>query len=739
MNHRYNLVLSASVAVLALASAGGAKAQDAAAPAAATPQVATNLEEIVVTAQKRAENLQDVPVSIQTLSAKTLEQIGAVRLQDIERAVPAVSFGDGSEQGRYGIRGIVDYSRNAGYDARVGVYVDGVFMGRSWMNNQTLLGTQQVDVLRGPQGTLFGKNTNAGVIAITTKRPSATPEAEVVGEVGNFGHYRLAGRANMPLNDAWSLQASVAKVKSDGYYDNTLLDRRNMGVDSLAGRLQLRFHPNDDTDVNLSIDGVRDRNSTLHYTGRPAAGADPYQIRSYADDRADRDTGGASLTLDQRLGDLTLTSITAYRSGEQVLYFNNETGAANFLTIDLSQKTRQFSQELRLASSRKGVFDWVAGLYYFDQNNEDHGIQLAGPAFAALPAPFPAYANRQMPYGGKVHTQSLGAFANANYRPTEALEIGLGLRYTHERKALNDYFVADPLGIINGQIPDYDDDFSDGFLTPKANINYHLTDRTMLFASVARGFKSGGWNVEGMSQAQFDAGIRVGSETVTSYEAGLKSDLLDRRLRVNATVFLQKFKDFQVFSFASRTINNTTVLVSSLSNAGEVESRGLELDLTAVPIQGLTLSANYIYNDSKYTRFPGGGGLVGGVPLDANGVQTPYAPRNKAYLAADWRGPLMSWGDLFAHAGYSVQSSQNFDPKVIHPTFGPGYYIPGYELFDARIGVEASDGRWEVSIWGQNLADSEHIKFANRTAVIGVNAVLYDAPRTYGATVRVRF
>lgn len=731
MIHRRSLLLSAALAAPLLA-AGAAQAQETA------PAEVSSLEEIVVTAQKRAENLQDVPLSIQTLSAQSLEQIGAVRLQDVERAVPALSFGDGSEQGRTGLRGIVDYSRNAGYDARVGVYVDGVFLGRSWMNNQTLLGTQQVDVLRGPQGTLFGKNTNAGVIAITTRRPSDVADGELLAEAGNFGHHRLAGRANLPLSDAWSIQASVAQIKSDGYYENTLLNRRNMGVDSLAGRLQLRFRPSDDTDVNLSVDAVRDRNSTLHYTNRPAAGSDPFRFQSYADDRADRDTGGASLTVDQKLGELTLTSITAYRTGDQVLYFNNETGAANFLTIDLTQKSRQFSQELRLASPRDGAFDWVAGLYYFDQTNEDIGRQIAGPAFAALPAPFPLYANRQVPYGGEVRTRSFAGFANANYRPIEALEIGVGLRYTTEEKTLSDYFVSDPFGIINGQIAPYGDDFSDSFVTPKASITYHLSDAVMMFGSVARGFKSGGWNVEAMSRAQFDAGIRVGSETVTSYELGFKADLLDRRLRVNATAFLQAFEDFQVFSFASRTISGTTVLVSSLTNAGEVESRGLELDVAAVPVDGLTLSANYIYNDSEYTRFPGGGGLVAGVPLDADGVQTPYAPRNKAYLAADWRRAV-GWAEAFAHLGYSVQSSQNFDPKVIHPVFGPGYFIPGYELFDARVGLEALDGRWEVSLWGRNLGDSEHIKFANRTAVIGANAVLYDAPRTYGATVRLRF
>ena len=698
-----------------------------------------SLSAIVVTAQKRAENSQQVPISIQTIDAKALDTLGASRLTDIDVAAPSLSFGDGSEQGRTGIRGIIDYSRNAGYDSRVGVYVDGVYYSRSWMNNVTLLGVQQVDVLRGPQGTLFGKNTDAGAISITTVQPSSTTNGEAQAEVGNFGYWRLAARENIALDKNWSLQVSGTHVQSTGYYDNVLLDKHNEGVDSNAFRAQLRFHPGSDLDVTLAGDYTRDDNSTLHYTYVPASGANPFDINSYVDDGAKRSVGGASLTVQKGLGGgFQLTSITAYRSGHQFLHFNNETGPTPILTADLHQYTDQFSQEVRIASPRNRTYDFVAGVYYFWANNKDSEFLSFGRGVSALGLGFAA--GKAETLRTSVSTNSVAGYFQASFRPSSLIEIFGGARLTYEKKTLNDITANDPTGLLSANISGYQDSTANTFFTPKGGINLHLSKDLMLFGTIGRGFKSGGWNVEGTSASVFAAGIKFRPETVTSYEVGFKSDFLDHHARLNVTGFYEKFDDFQVFTFVNAVVAGRTVLASSLANVGQVSSKGVELELAVVPIRGLTLSGNYTYDKSVYDSYPGGGGTVGTTVLDANGVQTPYAPRNKAYLAADYDAPIFANGiRLTAHFGYSIQSSENFDPKVVNPTYGKAYFIKGYDLADARLSLASPSGRWTASLWARNLFDKHYIRFANRTAVLGASAVLYGEPRAYGLTLGSKF
>ncbi len=720
------------VSLLALAGAVPAHAQQS------TAAEVQGLSEITVTAQKRTESAQRVPISIQSMNAAKLDQLGVTKLQDVEVAAPSLSFGDGSEQGRTGIRGIIDYSRNAGYDSRVGVYVDGVYFSRSWMNNQTLLGVAQVDVLRGPQGTLFGKNTDAGVISITTLQPSSKLNGEFEGEAGNFGYWKLAGRVNVPLSGSVSAQLTATHLQERGYYENVLLDKHNQGVNSDAVRGQIRFHSGV-LDLTLSGDYTSDDNSTLHYTYVPPSGTNPYKFSSYNDDYANRWIGGVSATAKIDLGSYEITSITAWRSGSQLLNFNNESGSIPFLTPVMKQRTDQFSQELRLASPREESYDFVTGLYYFHSRNKDHYVSEWGSGMALLGPLYGAYAGTETESFASVSTDSLAAFVHANFRPSPIIEIFAGGRFTYEKKRLNDITTRDPLGLFAAPLSGYKDSFANSFFTPKGGVNLFLRRNLMLFATVGRGFKSGGWNVEGTSAAALAAGIRFKPETVTSYEVGLKSDFLDRRARINLTGFYQKFKNFQVFTFVQTEVLGRTVLASSLSNVGVVSSKGIELEVALVPVTGLTLSGNYTYNKSQYDRYPGGGGMVGSTILDANGVQTPYAPEHKAYVSADYQAPVFGEAQLTAHFGYSVQSSENFDPKVVNPLFGRAYFIKGYGLADARIGISSPGGGWKAAIWSKNLFDKDYVRFANRTGVLGNSVLLYGEPRSYGVTLNYSF
>ena len=742
---RHFLLIGISAASL-LADPGHGHAQAEPAPPAAAkrtlaPAAAQGVEEVVVSAQHRKQNSQRVPISIQSFSAKDLAALSVFQLQDIQKAAPSVSFGDGSEQGRYGVRGIIDYSRNAGYDSRVGVYVDGVYLGRSYMNNQLLLGTQQIDVLSGPQGTLFGKNTDAGVIAITNQKPTSDYHAEFDGDGGTYGFGKVAGLVNVPVyGSKVDVQIGVAKIFGGDYYENTELHEGNEGVNGIASRGQVRIRPNDDLDINLSVDDLHELNSTLHYTYRTPPGQDVYDFNSYNNDYGERDSYGTAADIEYRLPyGYQLSSITAFRGGGQRLFFNNETGPTPVETSLQTEVTHQTSEELRIASPRTARYDFVAGIYYFNQVNSDQSDAFFGPGITEVSPLLKQEANTSHPYGANVETNSIAGFGNGDYRITPAIELTGGLRYTYEAKDLNDLYETDPLRLLLANVSGYKATLSTYKLTPKGGINVHLTPTSMLYGSVGRGFKSGGFNADALSVAQLAAGIRVAPETATSFEVGLKNDFLNHRLRINVDAFLEHFDNFQVFTFVPVVVGNAVVQSSSLTNAGQVTSKGGELEASYVVLHGLRASLNGIYDNSYFNSYAGGGGTAFGQTISGAGEQTPYAPQLKFYAALDYTHPLIRQADWFGHLGYSRQTSENFDPKVANPIYGFAYRIPAYDEVDARIGLSATNKGWQASLWAKNLLNNVHIIFANRTAVLGNPAVLYAAPRTFGGSLKLLF
>jgi iron complex outermembrane receptor protein len=738
--HRSRPAQAARLALLSFTAVGGVSASALAAEVTAAPPP-DQVEQIVVTAQKRAENLQNVPVSIQSLTANTLDKIGAKDVRDIELIAPSVTFADGSEQGRTGIRGIVDYSRNAGYDSRVGLYIDGVYLGRSYLNNETLLGVQQIDVLRGPQGTLFGKDTDAGVIAITTKKPTDQFSATAQVEAGNYGEYRVAGLVNGEVEQDLDAELAVTQQGSNGYYHNELLNKENEGTNQTAERLELRYHPGSRLDILFSVDDSHQNNSTLHYTYVPKPGTNVFDFNSYNNDYAVVNSYGDALTINYNLdGGYKVTSITAFRGGSQLLDFNNETGPVNLLTPVFHEVTSQYSEEARVASPVTRYFDFVAGVYLFHQLNDENTKDIVGPGITSFAGgALKIYANKTIPYGADVETNSYAGFFNGNLRVTDKIEFNLGLRYTEEIKTLSNFYATDPYGVFGGNFKDGYDQMTNSEFTPKVGVNLHPMKNLLLFGDVGTGFKGGAFNIDNTTPSELAAGIRVQPETVTSYEIGLKSDFLEKKARVNITVFREDFKKFQVFTFVTAELNGVAVSTTSLANAGSVQSQGVEFEGAIFPFDGLSLSANYTYDDSHFVSYPGGGGTVGTTILSANGAQTPYAPYDKAYLSGDYTHPLSNALSGFVHLGYEVQTSENFDPKHVNPVFGADYDIPGYGVMDARIGVTAPDKPWTLSLWGKNLTDERYIIFANRTALTLTPAILYAAPLTFGFTLTVSY
>jgi len=696
------------------------------------------VETVYVTAQKRSENIQDTPLAIQAVSEAAIATLGASTLRDIERAAPGVTFGDGSAFGRAGVRGIVDYSRNAAYDARVGVYVDGVFMSRSHMNNVELLDVDRVEILRGPQGTLFGKNTDAGVINIVTHKPNGVFAGKATAEAGSFGYGKLAGYVNLPIDeDRVALSLGLSKSQSDGFLQNLQLHTRSQAINHLAGRAQLRFRPNEAWDINLSIDAQQQLDRTTHYIADPAPGADPFEFRSPNADNERTRSRGATATIQYSADSgFTFMNITDYRLGKFRKFFNGQGGKVDYFSGQYIEDVDQISEELRLISPKAEKFDYVAGLYYFNMKVNQFNYLAGGPDLPA--AGFGAYVGKITPTVADVETKSYAAYINGNWRPIDRLELSAGLRYTVEEKSIL-FSMGDPVGLLFANLTGYRDNRTDKKLSPKVSANFKITDDAMIYAAYARGFKAGGWAADFVNVNQVRNGLRVDSEDADSFELGLKSDWFNHRARVNLTTFLEKFDKYQVFQLASAIVEGREVRQTSLTNAGKVTSKGVELEASVLPTETLTISLNGAYTDSKYDTFPGGGGTFNGTVLNADGVPLQYAPKWKGYLSADLDQPAFSWANVIAHVGISAQSRSNSDSKVANPGLAYIYRLPGYTVVDARLGLRATEGEWEVSLWGRNLLDQKYIRFTSVPTLGSFRISRYGDPRMYGVTLRTGF
>jgi iron complex outermembrane receptor protein len=611
-----------------------------------------------------------------------------------------------------GLRGVSDFSRNPGYDNRVSVYVDGIFAGRSAASNQATLDLERVEVLRGPQGTLFGKNTVAGAISLTSKKPDEELRGFIQGKVGNYGYTSVTGMLNGALSERLFAKVMVNDTQRDGHVDNLFDNSELNGLDDQSLRLQLRWQ-GDSTDINFALDRDK-RGAPFH--GREAANdrAAPqiYEVSFNAPSLQDIDLLGVSLTVDHELANgMTLSSLTGYRDTEFQNSADEDYSPLDVATSALNETSDHVTQEFRLISAPNDRYDYVAGVFYFDQSNDATSSATGGQFF---PRPFTGVS-----VPATVDVTSWAAYFHGNYRISDSLELTGGLRYTWEQKEV-DFVITDTTGLFtNGSYQD-DRDVTD--LSPKIGLNYFASDSTMLYANYARGFKSGGWNVDFIStfeQIAFD------DEQVDSYEIGLKTDFWGGRGRFNTALFLAEYSDFQVFQFVPLSNGGT---ISTITNAGEVTSQGIEVDLNIALSDALTVWATYGYTDASFDSFKDGGGP--GVDYDGNSL--PDAPENTFSLGVEGRYPIAS-GEWVFSFDYNYR-----DSFFTNPDNAAVSAVDSYDLVNGRIGYEAEGARWSAFIWGRNLADSSDAIYASR-AFLGIGREVYLEPRMYGLTLQYNF
>jgi iron complex outermembrane recepter protein len=700
-------------AVMALAGQAQAQVADPAAQAADG-----GLEEIIVTAQRRSQNVQDVPVAVSVTSAADLARLQVTNVQSLQYSTPSlvVAGGDPSRL-RFGIRGISDGSRNPGFDNRIGVYVDGVWVGRSAASNQAVLDLSSIEVLRGPQGTLFGKNTVAGAISITSVRPDVGYSGYVEGELGNYDQRQVRGAVNLGFSEAAALRVSGSYQKRDGFTQNIFnnLDYDNRDDYNLRGQFQSKFG---DTTIYIAADTAKMKSRATAGGERLPDPLAPLPRQIAHDELQDFviDYSGVSGEINHKFGNGgTLTSITAYRTSRLDGSADEDFSPARIAATDIAfEDTRHFSQELRYASSTDGNFDYLIGLFFLDQRVKGTGSAFAF-ARAINPAAPPIFVNAR--HDSTVDSVNYAAFLHANYRPAERVEITLGARITKEDKSI-DYRIVDQSGLFtNGTLQDKRSrtDFS-----PTVSVNYKPTDDVMAYARYARGFKSGGWNADFVRSI---ADIEFDDESVDSFELGLKTTFLDRRVRLNVAAYLSKHRDYQVFSFV-QLANGGTAL--NVSNAGRLTSKGFEVEAEAAPTNWLTLFANYGYNDASFDSFVNGGGP--GVNFDGN--RAADAPRHNINLGAATNFDL-GFGKLVVQGDYNYRSDFFSNPDNLAVNRNKSL-----EQVNLRAGLDF--GMISVFGWMRNAFNVTQTIYNSRS-FLALPRVEYNDPRTYGVTVKVRF
>jgi len=678
------------------------------------------LEEIVVTAQKRDQSLQDVPLAITALSSDDLQRVNAQDMKDIQFSTPNLTVnGATAATQSFGIRGISDFSRNPGYDNRVGVYVDGVWAGRSTASNQSALDIQSVEVLRGPQGTLFGKNTVAGALNITTKRPTEELGGTLAVDLGNYNLQKVMGTINLPLTDNLLTKLSVSTTRRDGHVDDVLTGRDYEDKDEQAIRGQVQWNASDSTEVMFSFDHMENEfTTTVAESASDALAPKPYEVALDGAQFMSTEVEGLGLTINHTLeSGYELTSITGKRYSEWVLTDNDEDYLPSPLaSSSFTEESDHISQEFRLASPEDDDFDYVLGVYFLDQ--EINGSNDAS-VFAPLVNPLaPAvYANARA--ASTVEVSSVAAFAHGNYQLTDNLELTAGLRYTKEDKDL-DYSIEDTSGLFTNTT--LKDDRSASNWSPKASLNWFVNEDIMIYGSYSKAYKSGGWNADMVASAE---AIGFDDEEVDSFEIGMKSTLLDGRMRFNATVFHANYTDYQVFSFVPLSSGGTLITVS---NAGEVTSQGLELDLQWMINENWRLWSAYGYTDSTFDKFENGGGP--GVNYDGNA--TANAPEDNFSFGFEYATQTAD-GELIASMDYFYRGE-----SFSNPNNAADNEVESREEVSARVGYEAGSGQWSAYLWGKNLTDETTVISSSRS-FLGLKREQFNMPRTYGISVKYNF
>jgi iron complex outermembrane receptor protein len=792
------LLLSGSAAAALALTAPARAAEDQAAPAPAADSIAPDAgadgETIIVTgSRRREENVQDIPLAVSVVSAAALEKRGDFTLGQIQQQVPSLQvFSFNPRNTNINIRGLGSNVSltNDGLENGVGFYIDNVYYGRVGTSQFDLVDLESIEILRGPQGTLFGKNTTSGVVNVTSRKPTFDPEFSAQADVGNHGFYQFRGSASAGLvPDKLAIRLSGALSQNDGFTYNKTQKSRAQDYYNASVRGQLLFTPNSDLSVRVIGDYSRQKqhnvmnlfvsNHTTYADGVTLPGSFAIRTARFpgfvqpsfnAFDRigeadshyqANMAGYGVSGQVDWDLGSAELTSISAYRWWDWDPANDGEsTSLPVVVKAQQSNRQRQFSQELRLASKGNNTIDYVVGAYYFWQTVRGYGATGYGSAAptwflgASTPVTNAALNGYEVNSYSEPQTKTVAAFGQTDWHIAPTLTLTTGLRFTHEeKKGTFQQWVANAADIsgftpaqqatilgtraaFNKVVPLYETSFKDNSLSGLVSLSWKVAPDVLVYGTYARGNKSGGLNLTQLPGTITDPTVRP--EKVNSFELGLKSQFLDRRATLNVAGFWTEISDYQT----AITDVDPVVSVSRqyIANIPKVRSRGVEGDFRIAPNDHLAFNASASYTEATYvtyTNAPVAPENHGIVAANLSGQQLPGVPKFAYTLGADGDLPLTSLGgrDLstYAHVDWSYRTS--FNTSSSNSAWAQ---VGAYGLLNARIGLKTDDGLWDLSLWAKNLLDKDYY-LSLSPAATGVVTGQVGEPRTIGATLRTKF
>jgi iron complex outermembrane receptor protein len=723
------------------------------------------LEEVLVTATHRTENIQDIAVSVTAISGAELDKADIFDPATIALRVPNMTYGEFAPgQAIISLRGVNSADDGAGLDNSIALFLDGVYIGRSAAINFDMFDLERIEVLRGPQGTLFGRNAIGGAINVVTSKPSDEFVAKVGATVGNEGILRYRGLVSGAFSESLAGKLSFTHREHDGWVRNVLLNRDIADEDTSSIRGQLRFQSTN-SDWLLSGDWMEDNRDDMGRTPMvnrapllqilaANGGGGDWETAISRNGFSDRNAWGVSLQGDIEFGRGVLTTITAYRHADtdwEMPSVGAPLGAIgqpfDEVIDDIVEDIDTFSQELRWTSLLEGNFQYTAGLYYMNEDTdriEQFFITRAG-TFDDPDNPFRQTAQGPQDNIGNEYAQtanetdSYAAYADVTWQPSDKWSFSLGARYTIDKKdytaiSVNCDLVRDnDPSIIGTQFENWpacngmggslniiaeafevnpSDDWND--FSPRLAAQYFAHDSLMFFGTVSKGFKSGGF--AGSQGIESVASNPVDPETVWNYELGMKSDFFDRSLRLNVTAFYMDYQDLQIVRFGP--VEGSAFGTFITTNIGSADIYGLEIESTWLVTENFQLSGHLALLDTEANDL-----IING--QDLSGTELRQAPEMSYNIMADYFLPsgIGAWN---FHLEFSHVDEQ------LNDYLFTATVIDEQNLLDARIGWTSNSGQWEVGLWAKNLTDEAY--FAH-SYVIGPGAIgVWGPPRTYGVT-----
>lgn len=736
MNRLVKTALLAGAAFGVMASA--AQAQQA---PNAEAQV-SSVDDIIVSARRRDEALKDVPVSVSAMSAERLEQTGASDITALQQQTPnaTVQVARGSNSTLISfIRGIGQQDPLWGFEPGVGLYVDDVYVARPQGAVLDIFDIERIEVLRGPQGSLYGRNTVGGAIKYVTSRldPDA-PELTLRGAYGSYNQIDLLAQGSMPVTDKLRIGGAVASYNRDGYGENLNTGAEHYDKDVLAGRVSVEFQPTDSTFFRLAYDRVEDRSNPRH-GHREQAGVGPgagvpgsvYDTYAGLGDRNKVTTEGVSLTAQVDLNDVwTIKSITAYRSGDTDTLIDFDNTPAPTLDVPAIYGDHQFTQEFQALFSTDRI-QGVAGIFYLDGT--------ASGAFDTIAQNFGIVIGT----AGYVKTTSIALFTDINLNLTERLHLGLGARYTVDDKT-GHVFRANYLGATRSPLlggaarapillrTDYTRSNSFDQFTPKASLSYDFSDRITGYASYSKGYKSGGFDMRGDAILTPNTVNGYQPETVDSYEIGLKGSAFDRRLSFASAIFYNEYQDQQV----TTQVPAVGGIASFVDNVGSSKFYGAEVEGSLILTDSLTANFAVGYLDSKFEQFLRYNLTTQKYEDISDLVVLQNAPKWTGYFGLTWLGEV-------AGGSLAVTPSVSYRDDYSQFEFpNPVLDQDAFALVDLSVVWTDPSNKWTVGLYGKNLTDEEYRVGAYNFAGAAYNDSLigyYGPPRTVTASLQYKF